>query len=123
MPEVEELEVDGWLLALSSLELLERAEGWGEEREGDGGVALRAGVDQGVDGLGVVGEVLGEGCVGELVAVVLDQGAPGIGDLLGLVIVEALAVVTVPTTRSRSGGGAEDGEGEEGNGAEGRHCF
>ena len=69
VPEVEALEVDGWLLALADLELLEAGESRGEQRERLCGVALRAGVDESVDGLGVVGEVGGEDGVGERVAV------------------------------------------------------
>lgn len=57
VPNVQLLEVDWWLLALSELELSAIAEGWAEQRERDGGRALRAGVDEGVHGLRVVHKV------------------------------------------------------------------
>jgi hypothetical protein len=121
VPEVEALEVDGRLLALADLELLEAGEGRGEEVEGLCGVALRAGVDQGVDGLGVVGEVGGEHGVGERIAVAFDQGGVGGCDLVGLGVTDTLAT-TGATLLCWCGDGAESSEREEDNGVDGRHC-
>jgi hypothetical protein len=121
VPEVEALEVDGRLLALADLELRETGEGRGEEVEGLCGVALRAGVDQGVDGLGVVGEVGGEHGVGERIAVAFDQGGVGGCDLVGLGVTDTLATAGA-TLLCWCGDGAESSEREEDNGVDGRHC-
>lgn len=120
VPEVETLEVDGWLLALADLELLEAGEGRGEERKRLGGVALRARVDQGIDGLGVVGEVGCEHSVGEGIAVANDQSGVVGCDHVGLSIGDTLARTgTTPLSWCRDC--AKNGEREEGDGAEGRH--
>ena len=91
VPEVEALEVDGGLLALASLELFTAGEGRGEERQGLSRSTLRARVDQGVDGFGVVGEVDGEDLVGERIAVGNDESGVVCCDHVGLVIVDTLA--------------------------------
>ena len=84
---------------------------------------MRAGVDEGVDRFGVVGEVLGEDGVGEGIVVAGDQGAPGSGNLVGLCVGHALGLGTKSLTPlCRSGDGAECGEREECEGGEGRHC-
>jgi hypothetical protein len=122
-PDVEAVEVDGGLLALADLEHLAGGEARGEEVEGLGGVALGARVDEGVDRLGVVGEVLGQDGVGESIVVAGDQSAPGGGDLVSLCVGHALGLgARSLTSLCRSGDGAERGEGEECEGAEGRHC-
>jgi hypothetical protein len=120
VPEVEALEVDGWLLALADLELLEAGECRGEERKRLGGIALRAGVDQGVDGLGVVGEVGCKHSVGESIAVANDQSGVVRCDHVGLSISDTLAR-TGTTLLSWCSDYAENGEREEGDRAEGRH--
>lgn len=121
VPEVEALEVDGGLLALADLELFEAGEGRGEEIKRLGGIALRAGVDQGVDGLGVVGEVGGEDSVGERIAVANDESCVVRCDLVGLSIGDTLGGANVVTLLCGSSDSAKDGEREEGDGAEGRH--
>lgn len=120
VPELEALEVDGRLLALADLELLKAGESRGEQREGLRSIALRAGVDQGVDGLGVVGEVGGEDGIGERVAVANDQGGVGCGDLIGLSIGYTLATAGAELL-CWCGDGAESSKGEEDEGADGRH--
>jgi hypothetical protein len=120
VPEVETLEVDGWLLALADLELLETGEGRGEERKRLGGIALRAGVDQGVDGFRVVGEVGCEHSVGEGIAVANDQSGVVRCDHVGLSIGDTLAR-TGTTLLSWCSDCAKNGEREEGDRAEGRH--
>lgn len=123
VPEVEALEVDGRLLALADLELFTAGESRGEERKRLGRVALRARVDQGVDGFGVVGEVDGEDLVGERIAVGNDESGVVRCDHVGLIIVDTLAG-TGATLLSWCSYCAKDGEREEGDRAEGRHfCF
>ena len=121
VPEVETLEVDRGLLALSDLELFEAGEGRGEEIKGLGGIALRAGVDQGVNGFGVVGEVGGEDSVGERIAVANDQSCVVGCDLVGLSVSNTTGLANVVTLLSWSSNSAKNGEREEGDGAEGRH--
>ena len=91
VPEVEALEVDGWLLALANLELFTAGESRGKERKRLGRITLGAGVDQGVDGFGVVGEVDGENLVGERIAVGNDKSGVVCCDHVGLVVVDTLA--------------------------------
>jgi hypothetical protein len=121
VPEVEALEVDGWLLALANLELLEAGEGRGEEGKRLGGIALRARVDQGVDGFGVVGEVRCKHSIGERIAVANDKSSVVGCDLVGLSIGDTLGVTSVVTLLCWSSNSAKNGEREESDRAEGRH--
>jgi hypothetical protein len=121
VPEVEALEVDRWLLALTDLELFTAGEGRGKEWDRLCGVALRAGVDQGVDGLGVVGEVLSEDSVGEGIAVANNQVGVGSCDLIGLCVGDTLATPVVAPL-CWCGDGTESSKREQDDGADGRHC-
>jgi hypothetical protein len=118
--DVKLLEVDRWLLALADHELVAVAEGCGEERECLRGSALRAGVDESVHALRVVGEVLGEGLLRELVAVVADELGVVVGDLLRLSAGHTL-VVRPSLLHSWGSERANGGEGEEGQRSEGNH--
>jgi len=119
MPELELLEVDGCLLTLALLELSAVAESRAQKREVDGGGALRAAVDESVDGLAVIGEVWREGGVGEVGVVICDQVAVVGRDLLGLGIGQAVAIALFGRWARK---GTESEERSDGERAEGRHC-
>lgn len=105
--EVELLEVDLGLLALTSLELLAVTEGRAEQRKSLSSSTLWAGVDEGVDGLAVVGEVDGECLVRECIAVVPDELGVVVGDLLRVGLRQALSVVPALAWGSESSDGGE----------------
>ena len=111
--DIELLEVDRRLLALANHELVAVAEGGGQEGNGSClcGIALRAGVDEGVDALGVVGEVLGQRLQRELVAVVADELGVVVRDLLRLSAGHTLAVG--PSLFGWCGEGTDGSEAEE----------
>lgn len=96
--EIELLEVDRGLLALAKLELVAGRERGSRQRERLSRGALRAGVDEGVDGSAVVDEVDGKTGVGELVAVVGDEHGVVVGDLLRIGGGHALLVAVPPTS-------------------------
>jgi hypothetical protein len=78
-----------------------------------------AAVDQLADGVGVVDEVLGEGLVGELLAVLVDEGLEVVGDLLGIRVGHALGGGLVgapgsPRCDGCMGSGCESGKCEDG---------
>jgi hypothetical protein len=76
-------------------------------------------VDQLADGVRVVDEVLGEGLVGELVAVVVDEGLEVVGNLLCVGVAHAVGgglfgAPGRPRRGSCMGSGCEDGKCENG---------
>lgn len=73
---------------------------------------MRAGVDEGVHALGVVGEVLGEGVDGELVAVVADKLCVVVCDLLCLSTSHALARPSLLSRGCERANGSETEEGQ-----------
>lgn len=76
-------------------------------------------VDQLADGVGVVDEVLGEGLVGKLVAVVVDEGLEVVGNLLCLGVGHTVGggLLGAPGSPRRGGcmgSGCESGKCEDG---------
>ena len=110
VPEVQDLEGDRGLGALTFLEGLEGVEGGLAEWLG----SRAAGVDELGDGVGVVDEVGGEGLVSQGVRVVGDQGLEVVGDDGGLLVGHAGLVAVALLEGGGNGTHGEGGHGDDG---------